>query len=278
MLCIFSTTLASRNVLLLALALGAAMMGTSAAESIDEQIDDLSARYIILENAKNEFAQAQARGSLSTSEQNDFSAWIAHLSEQIVFDCNTLIQVEHAVLPDDLPCAQSLSSSLTPVSIDLGGERTETEQTNEMIAELNATLGEFDEKLLRDQERVKARKPHSTASAGGSAGGGADTEGSGQQTGETVASEAQGDQQGNENEAAQSQSAEDAQRPSTRTEKSTPGKALPDAERDAPEDIPDGNDDDVVARQLREAAEKETDPALKKKLWEEYRRYKAGTS
>jgi len=35
-------------------------------------------------------------------------------------------------------------------------------------------------------------------------------------------------------------------------------------------------DDDIVARQLREAAEKETDPELKKKLWEEYRKYKAG--
>jgi hypothetical protein len=28
---------------------------------------------------------------------------------------------------------------------------------------------------------------------------------------------------------------------------------------------------------LREAAEKETDPELKKKLWEEYRKYKKGT-
>ncbi len=35
-------------------------------------------------------------------------------------------------------------------------------------------------------------------------------------------------------------------------------------------------DDDIVARQLREAAEKEKDPALKKKLWEEYRKYKEG--
>jgi hypothetical protein len=35
-------------------------------------------------------------------------------------------------------------------------------------------------------------------------------------------------------------------------------------------------DDDVVARQLREAAENETDPELKKKLWEEYRKYKEG--
>lgn len=33
-------------------------------------------------------------------------------------------------------------------------------------------------------------------------------------------------------------------------------------------------DDDIVARQLREAAEKETDPELKKKLWEEYEAYK----
>ena len=33
-------------------------------------------------------------------------------------------------------------------------------------------------------------------------------------------------------------------------------------------------DDDIVARQLREAAEKETDPELKEKLWKEYRDYK----
>jgi hypothetical protein len=43
-----------------------------------------------------------------------------------------------------------------------------------------------------------------------------------------------------------------------------------------PADIPSGDDDDVVARQLREAAEAETDPALREKLWDEYRRYKNG--
>jgi hypothetical protein len=35
-------------------------------------------------------------------------------------------------------------------------------------------------------------------------------------------------------------------------------------------------DDDIVARQLREAAEKETDPVLKEKLWKEYEEYKKG--
>jgi hypothetical protein len=44
-----------------------------------------------------------------------------------------------------------------------------------------------------------------------------------------------------------------------------------------PPDIPDGKDDDIVARQLREAAMKETDPELRDKLWEEYRQYKKST-
>jgi len=41
-----------------------------------------------------------------------------------------------------------------------------------------------------------------------------------------------------------------------------------------PEDIPEGSDDDVVARQLREAAMREPDPAIREKLWVEYRKYK----
>jgi hypothetical protein len=41
----------------------------------------------------------------------------------------------------------------------------------------------------------------------------------------------------------------------------------------APEDIPSGRDDDVVARQLREAAMSEPDLQLREALWQEYRNY-----
>ncbi|NDF87223.1 MAG: hypothetical protein EB102_12070, partial [Gammaproteobacteria bacterium] len=37
---------------------------------------------------------------------------------------------------------------------------------------------------------------------------------------------------------------------------------------------PSGEDDDIVARRLRRAAEQETDPELKEKLWKEYTEYK----
>jgi hypothetical protein len=62
---------------------------------------------------------------------------------------------------------------------------------------------------------------------------------------------------------------------------STAPEGQPPAEADAnvvPPDVGDGRDDDVVARQLREAATQEKDPAIREKLWEEYRRYKKGRS
>lgn len=42
-----------------------------------------------------------------------------------------------------------------------------------------------------------------------------------------------------------------------------------------PPGVGTGEDDDLVARQLREAAEKETDPELREKLWKEYQDYKS---
>jgi hypothetical protein len=46
---------------------------------------------------------------------------------------------------------------------------------------------------------------------------------------------------------------------------------------EVPPDVGSGADDDIVARQLREAAMKEQDPELREKLWDEYRKYKQGT-
>jgi hypothetical protein len=45
----------------------------------------------------------------------------------------------------------------------------------------------------------------------------------------------------------------------------------------APKIVP-GSDNDIVARRLRKAAEQERDPALRKKLWKEYRDYQQGTA
>ncbi len=52
------------------------------------------------------------------------------------------------------------------------------------------------------------------------------------------------------------------------------GKKRSSANGKAPEDIPPAANDDVLASQIRHAAENEQDPVKKKLLWNEYRKYK----
>ena len=56
-------------------------------------------------------------------------------------------------------------------------------------------------------------------------------------------------------------------------ESATAGMSMDDIRERTPDDIPLMVDDDIIARQLREAALTEDDPALRERLWEEYRKY-----
>lgn len=47
-----------------------------------------------------------------------------------------------------------------------------------------------------------------------------------------------------------------------------------DKEEEIPDDLKGIDNDDIIAQQLKEAAIAETDPELKEKLWQEYRKYK----
>ncbi len=145
------------------------------------------------------------------------------------------------------------------------GPLTPAEQVAILDARLEKGTGEFDSMILAEQttQRSTARqRPQTTyseagAGAGGSAGGGDGTEdgsgtgeeygGGGYSTGSGIGGGAGGG-----------------------------GGDIPQnaAKYPPPKDIPSGNDDDVVARQLREAAMREPDPAVREKLWDEYRKYK----
>ena len=57
-------------------------------------------------------------------------------------------------------------------------------------------------------------------------------------------------------------------------ESRSPSEDSPDNSPAVPEDIGDGQGDDIVLRQIREAALKETNPVLREKLWDEYRKIK----
>ena len=122
-------------------------------------------------------------------------------------------------------------------------------QESEAVGELDAVLRDIDGSILAEREVLARSGPTksqaSSVESGGSSG----------KSGE----KAENDPQANDR----------ARKATMPTPPSASGQNSKTAA-----DLPDARDDDIIARQLREAAMQEQDPQLKEKLWEEYRRYK----
>jgi hypothetical protein len=242
-------------------------------------LDQLRTDYAAMVSAEQEYRRLRKRGALNEQEAADYAAYVARLYRLVAEDCRS-VMAAGLDMPDGVVCPE-LAAMPVPADIDLAAERTRDEMTGELDAALLAGLGEFDEMLLREQERVKASAPL-TDVADGDAGGGIAGGGvaGGDAAGEGVAGAAgttgNGTQAGDAGEGTRTSGGGSG---SSVGGGATPPGSWNQAGRSPsqPDDIPDGSDDDVVARQLREAAEKETDPELKEKLWEEYRKYKQGT-
>ncbi|MDH3289334.1 MAG: hypothetical protein OEP48_16635 [Betaproteobacteria bacterium] len=157
---------------------------------------------------------------------------------------------------------------------------TQAEEVAALDAKLGGSLAEFDQLLLEEARKARARAPTRASAGGYGAGSNGDDTGTGTGTGAQKSGAEESSTTGvtasRQDDTDPGQSAgKGPGSPGGRIEGTDPGAAGPTAA--VPPDVGDGNDDDIVARQIRKAAEAETDPELRKKLWDEYRRYKQGT-
>jgi hypothetical protein len=158
--------------------------------------------------------------------------------------------------------------------------QTPEERRASIDRRLNDSLGTFDAELKKERERVAQERD--ARSRAGSASSDEET------SDETTDAEAESKEGEGSAETEGPTSAEgdadakdaDGKRPgdlkSERTDATTGANAKGGNGAGARK-IPDGSDDDIVARRLRKAAEAETDPELKEKLWKEYIEYKKNT-
>ncbi len=244
---------------------GLLLASCGVAANDEKLLERLQIDHAALVAAEQDFHDRRQRGSLIGREAADYAAYVARLHRQVAEDCVAL-SAAGLPLPSGLGCPSQPPPMLAPAAIDQAGEQTTDEQIASLDAELLSGLGEFDEMLLREQERVRAAAPMTDTAAGGGSGDAGDAG-----TAEGL-NAAEGEDGGDGTDAEGGSGADASQGEGAGT-----GAQRQGGRRGVPPDIPDGSDDDVVARQLREAAEKETDPELKKKLWEEYRKYKQGT-
>jgi hypothetical protein len=260
--------------------------------AIDETVEQLRLDYAAFRAAEDDYRQQRQFNGLEGADAADYASYIARLQRRVFEDCQAVIRAGSS-LPEGLPCPVQGQAATKSADIATQTEQTAQEQIAGLDRMLNAGLGEYDEKLLQEQERIKAATPNDNSDGGGDggvgdggAGDGSQGDGSEGDGSEGEGSEGEASEGGSEGEGQDTGGSpggnpagdqSDDQR-SGGPEDSSTGSGERGSDRDQPSDIPDGSDDDVVARQLREAAEKETDPELKAKLWEEYRRYKRGTN
>jgi hypothetical protein len=253
---------------------------TLAAQAENDLLVQLRADYAALMDASAEFEHGVNTGSISGPEKADYGVWVQQLKDQFNQSCRTLSASSPQAVPVEIPCTEFTATYFKPVDIEIELETTDDERTAEITDQFYDSLGEFDEKLLTEQDRVKSQKPRvesQSASAGAAGGGDAGGESNGSDGGQGSESGAMSEENSSEESGQeQSQGNESAAGTNVPTGGAR-GNSSPAGNSNIPDDIPDGSDDDVIARQLREAAEKETDPELQKKLWEEYRRYKSGS-
>ena len=141
---------------------------------------------------------------------------------------------------------------------------SDAERAARLGQELEESLGGFDETLQEEQDEIAAvgRSTDGFDTGGqGSGGGGISL---GEQSGGGAAGGGGGNASGGPIAVANSRVAR---------ESPIAGMSQEEIRERTPEDIPVLVDDDIIARQLREAALAEEDPVLRERLWEEYRKY-----
>lgn len=243
----------------------------------DESVAQLRIDYAAFSAAEDDYRYEREFNGLSGAEATDYAAYVAKLQRRVFEGCRT-VRNSGATAPEDVPCPVFIPTQTKSADIAMQAERTAQEQVAALDEMLMAGLGEYDERLLREQERIKAATPNSNSDSGGGSGGDGGGEDGGGYQGEGDSDSdgefnGQGGMAGNSQETGTTGGQREGGAVDNNGRSGEGG-----SESEQPPDVGDGSDDDVVARQLREAAEKEADPELKEKLWEEYRRYKKGTS
>ena len=284
------------------------VMGAAATLIVSSE-KELQQSVIALDRARHQaihdLAEKKQNAALGETQQKDYEKFIIFLTVKINEYCQQLRTEAGDDAVENLPCPEG---SQAFGAVQTGSVQTSEEQVRELERLFSGSLEQFDDKLLKEEERLSARQPRDRESGysyGGSQG--QDSEGGAAGTGQASGQDfGSSDTTGSEGTAGQD--SQDSETDGTRAAQETGGSATgtgeegtatigkgagsgegagPPVEEGGAEQS-DGRssqpgkveletgDDDVVARQLREAAEKETDPELKKKLWEEYRKYKEG--
>ena len=217
-------------------------------------------------------------GDASPEAIKDYEEYLARVQAMTAENRKIVAQME-AAYDRHTPGETNANSPAPNKSGNIYDPNIPEDQTVDEVAaldkEFNESLAKFDDKLLKEMDEIRAesaKKLQDLAQEAADAAKrlrdrGLDVDSSGSESsqetdGQKETSESDGETGTTKDTADTETTSRDGSR------KGGKGSSAGDRGRT------DTEDDDIVARQLREAAENETDPELKEKLWKEYEEYK----
>jgi hypothetical protein len=237
---------------------------------LDKEIENLQTTYAVWQSNDAEFRKMREQGQASKIDIREFAAFVAGLKRQVIEGCETVRKlggdaslhgVDCVKLEDDPESKKGGAVNITK------RELTREEKKALLEQQMGKLISDFDGLLLQHQEKLKWEQGVSQSN-GSQDSGAFDKSGAKETAGAGVPADEVEKKPGSKDGPIQ-RAAEPGSGPGVEKQ-----GEMPDFKKG---DVWDSSDDDVIARQLREAAETETDPLLKKQLWEEYKKYKKST-
>jgi hypothetical protein len=261
-----------------------------------------------------ELDKLKKSGQASAEVINDYEIYLARVQAMVAENRKVVSGMEAAYagnLPQKSTSGQNTSSEIDSMLNPAIPEEQANDEVAALDREFNTSLAEFDEMLLKEFAAIRAKSNQkmrdlaeeaaaaarrlrekgvdlNTGESESSAEGQEGTEeGEGKEGTAEAGKESEAEKSGEEK-GERAEGEADASDKKEGAESKEAGKDTQVATRDKSGDKGQGTttdrgsryskeDDDIVARQLREAAENETDPELKEKLWREYEEYKKNT-
>ena len=249
-------------------------------------IEDLRYTITTLAKARNSIVLRHQKSATKdfqlSAEQQDLLVFVSYLDGRIYYYCQQLFDSGGTRALSETVCPTSQDGVLETTqysSIPATPSQTSEEKLTDLDSSFSESLGTFDEMLLKEQQKVASHTPRQHEDGVGTDAGlyetvnSASTQGgNGETNSDNGYSETTGSSSDRNGSRDQSSAPETSSNQGTGTGSARQSKSPPTSgNRDLSQ-----SDDDIIAKQLKEAAEQETDPEVKAKLWEEYRKYKDG--
>ena len=245
---------------------------------------DLEINTALEDRIADNIEQLQRTGQTPSEVITDYEAYLERVRAMVAENRQLVEQLERLHLQRTFTTSSQQASEaerlqeMAPL-LSGGGMVEMTDEVTALDRELNASLSEFDDLLLEELKLIREKSSPKIDALVQEAAEAAERLRERGIDIDANPSEMESDsQEESENPATGTASGAANRTGDSDSSATTTGQATDGVEGDRQKRIEryDGSDDDIVARQLREAAEQETDPVLKEKLWQEYEAYKRG--